>query len=66
MFGLRESVRTERNCDKLFKINAVYFFIAVFEFLLPVKAALHYGGIIYVYLFGIQVLLLYKKVSINY
>ena len=35
---------TERKCDKLF--NAVkYLFIAVFDSLLPIKAALHYGGV---------------------
>ena len=38
---------TERKCDKLF--NVVYFFIAVFNFLLPVKAAFHYGGLYIIY-----------------
>ena len=53
MSGPRESV--------INYLMFVYYFIAVFNFLLPVKAALHYGGL---YTTSLTVIIFGQKVPI--
>ena len=39
----------ERKCNQLFYVGYWFQFIAVCIFILPVKAALHHGGFIFIY-----------------